>query len=279
MLLADSVPGMVAIQFGLKGANIAHLSACASGTNAIGEALEHLRRGAADVMLAGGSEAGIVPLAVAGFSNMGALSRWTGDPVLASRPFDRERDGFVIGEGAGVLVLERLEFAQARGARIYAELVGYGSTADAAHATAPTEDGEGILRAIHGALEQAGLAPADIDYINAHGTSTPLNDAAETRAMKALLGERAYDVPMSSVKSMIGHLLGAGGAVEAAVCCKVLQEGLIPPTINLDHPDPECDLDYVPHEARRPDGGVGVALSNSMGFGGHNAALILRRPS
>ncbi len=277
MLLADSVPGMVAIQHGLKGPNMAHLSACASGANAIGEAAEAIRRGAADIMVAGGSEAGIVPLAVAGFSNMGALSKWSGDPQLASRPFDLERDGFVIGEGAGVLVLERLEQAQARGVRIYAELVGYGCAADAGHATAPLESGEGMIRAAQAALEQAGLTVADIDYINAHGTSTPLNDAVETRAMKQLMGGRAGDVPMSSIKSMIGHLLGAGGAVEAAVCCLSLQEGIILPTINLITPDPDCDLDYVPLVARRPAGGVRVALSNSMGFGGHNAALLLRR--
>jgi 3-oxoacyl-[acyl-carrier-protein] synthase II len=277
MLLADSVPGMVAIQHGLKGPNMAHLSACASGANAIGEAAEAIRRGAADIMVAGGAEAGIVPLAVAGFSNMGALSKWTGDPVLASRPFDLERDGFVIGEGAGVLVLERLDHAQARGARIYAELAGYGSTADAGHATAPSEDGAGMTRAVVAALAQAGLGTEDIDYINAHGTSTPLNDAAETQAMKHLLGPRAGDVPMSSVKSMIGHLLGAGGAVEAATCCLTLVDGVIPPTINLHTPDPDCDLDYVPLVARRPAGGVRVALSNSMGFGGHNAALLLRR--
>lgn len=277
MLLADSVPGTVAIQHGLKGPNMAHLSACASGANAIGEAAEAIRRGAADLMVAGGAEAGIVPLAVAGFSNMGALSKWSGEPVLASRPFDLERDGFVIGEGAGVLILERKDQALARGARIYAELIGYGSTADAGHATAPSEDGEGMVRAVRQALAQAGLSDADIDAINAHGTSTPLNDAAETMAMKRLLGARAYQVPMSSIKSMIGHLLGAGGAVEAAASCLSLAEGVIPPTINLHTPDPACDLDYVPLVARRPTGGLRTVLSNSLGFGGHNAALLFGR--
>ncbi len=279
MLLADSVPGTVAIQHGLKGPNMAHLSACASGANAIGEAAEAIRRGAADLMVAGGAEAGIVPLAVAGFSNMGALSKWSGEPVLASRPFDLERDGFVIGEGAGVLVLERKDQALARGARIYAELVGYGSTADAGHATAPSEDGEGMVRAVRLALAQAGLSAEDIDYINAHGTSTPLNDAAETQAMKRLLGARAHGVPMSSIKSMIGHLLGAGGAVEAAASCLTLATGVIPPTINLHTPDPACDLDYVPLVARRPAGGPRLALSNSLGFGGHNAALLFGKAS
>ena len=277
MLLADSVPGSVAIQFGLRGPNMAHLSACASGANAIGEAFEAIRRGAVDVMVTGGAEAGITPLGVAGFQNMGALSKWQGDPRLASRPFDLERDGFVIGEGAGVLVLESEAHARARGARIYAELAGYGSTADAAHITAPAEGGEGILRAIRAALAEASMQVDDVDYVNAHGTSTPLNDATETAAMRALFGARADQVPISSIKSMIGHLLGAGGAVEAIVCALAIAEGVIPPTINLHTPDPDCDLDYVPHEARRPAGGVKAVLSNALGFGGHNAALLLRR--
>jgi len=278
MLLADSVPGTVAIQFGLKGPNMAHLSACASGANAIGEALAAIRRGAADVMITGGSEAAIVPVVVAGFQNMGALSKWSGEPRLASRPFDAGRDGFVIGEGAGMLVLERLEHARGRGARVYAELVGYGSTADAVHATAPAEDGEGMLRAIALALAEAGLAPGDIDYVNAHGTSTPLNDAVETRVLRSLFGPRAGDVPVSSIKSMIGHLLGAGGAVEAVATVRTVESGIIPPTINLHTPDPACDLDYVPHVARRPGGGVRVALSNALGFGGHNVALLFAHP-
>ncbi len=277
MLLADSVPGSVAIQFGLKGPNMAHLSACASGANAIGEAFEAIRRGAADLMVTGGAEAGITPLGVAGFQNMGALSKFQGDPRLASRPFDAERDGFVIGEGAGVIVLESEASARARGARIYAELLGYGSTADASHITAPAEDGEGILRAIHAALETAGLSADAIDYVNAHGTSTPLNDVTETVAMKTLFGPRAGQVPISSIKSMIGHLLGAGGAVEAVACALAVHEGVIPPTINLRTPDPDCDLDYVPEGARRPEDGPRVALSSALGFGGHNAALLFGR--
>ncbi len=277
MVLIDSIPGTVAIQFGLKGPNMAHVSACASGANAIGEAFEAIRRGAADVMVAGGSEAAITPLVVAGFQNMGALSKWQGEPRLASRPFDAARDGFVMGEGAGMLVLERLDRALARGARVYAELVGYGSTADAVHATAPAEDGEGMLRAIHMALAEGGLTAGDVEYVNAHGTSTPLNDAVETRVLRSLFGERAGAVPVSSIKSMVGHLLGAGGAVEAVATVRTLETGVVPPTINLHTPDPACDLDYVPHTARRPAGGVRVALSNALGFGGHNAALIFSR--
>jgi len=277
MYLPDSVAGAVAAAFGLKGPNMAHLSACASGSNAIGEALEAIRRGAADVMVAGGSEAGITPLIVAGFGNMGALSKWDGEPALASRPFDAERDGFVVGEGAGILVLERLVDARARGASVYAELVGYGSTADAGHITAPAEDGGGMLRAIRLALADAQLEPRDIQYVNAHGTSTQLNDAVETLVLEQLLGPSAYDVPVSSVKSMIGHLLGAGGAVEAVATVRSVETGIIPPTINLHTPDPACDLDYVPHKARRVEGGIHVALSSSMGFGGHNAALLFGR--
>jgi len=277
MALADSIPGAVAIAFGLKGPNMAHVSACASGANAIGEALEAIRRGAADVLVAGGSESAMTPAVVAGFQNMGALSTWAGRPELASRPFDAQRDGFVIGEGAGVLVLERLEHALARGARPLAELAGYGTTADAEHATAPAADGAGMVRAVRHGLAQAGLGPEDVACINAHGTSTPLNDAAETAAMKALLGPRAYEVPMSSIKSMVGHLLGAGGAVEAVASVRTVGTGTIPPTINLHTPDPACDLDYVPNEARAPAGGVPVVVSNSMGFGGHNAALVFRR--
>jgi len=278
MTLTDSTPGAVAIEHGLKGPNLAHISACASGANAIGEAAETIRRGAADIMVAGGCEAAVVPVVVAGFQNMGALSKWQGEPHLASRPFDAERDGFVIGEGAGMLVLERMDRALARGATIHAELAGYGTTCDAGHITAPSEDGEGILRAIHAALEQAGMTPADVAYINAHGTSTQLNDKTETRAMKSLFGaEHAKRVPMSSTKSMIGHLLGAGGAVEAIACCRTVTTGVIPPTINLHTPDPDCDLDYVPNVARTVPGGVANALSNSLGFGGHNASLIFRR--
>jgi 3-oxoacyl-[acyl-carrier-protein] synthase II len=277
MALADSVPGAVAIAFGLKGPNMAHVSACASGANAIGEAFEAIRRGAADVMVAGGSEAAIQPAIVAGFQNMGALSTWQGEPILSSRPFDLERDGFVIGEGAGVLVLERWEFARDRGARILCELAGYGATADAVHVTAPAEDGDGIVRAARLALDGAGMGADAIDCINAHGTSTPLNDAVETIAVKRLLGPRAYDVPMSSIKGVIGHLLGAGGAVEAVAAVKTLETGVVPPTANLHTADPACDLDYVPIRARQPVGGLQAILSNSLGFGGHNAALVLRR--
>jgi 3-oxoacyl-[acyl-carrier-protein] synthase II len=274
MMLIDSVPGSIAIAYSLRGPNMGHVSACASGANAIGEAWHLLRRGDADVMLAGGSEAPIYPVVVAGFENMGALSRWAGEPTLASRPFDAERDGFVVGEGAAVLALERREHARARGARIYAEIVGYGTTADAVHVTAPAEDGAGIQRAMRAALAVADATPADIDYVNAHGTSTPLNDAVETRALKALFGPRASAVPVSSNKSMLGHLLGAGGAVEAVATVRTVETGVIPPTINLHTPDPACDLDYVPHVARRPTGGVRLALSNSLGFGGHNVALL-----
>lgn len=277
MTLTDSTPAAVAIEHGLKGPNMAQISACASGANAIGEAAEAIRRGVVDIMVAGGSEAAVVPVVVAGFQNMGALSKWQGDPRLASRPFDAEREGFVIGEGAGMLVLERLDHAIARGATIHAELVGYGTTCDAGHITAPSEDGEGILRAIHAALAQAGLTPDDVDYVNAHGTSTQLNDKVETKAMKRLFGDRAKAVPISSIKSMVGHLLGAGGAVEAVACCRTLATGTIPPTINLHTPDPDCDLDYVPNVARTVPGGVSVALSNSLGFGGHNVSLIFRR--
>lgn len=278
MVLIDSTPGAVSIQHGLKGPNMAHVSACASGANAIGEAAEAIRRGVADVMVAGGSEAAISPVPVAGFQNMGALSKWQGDPALACRPFDAERTGFVMGEGVGLLVLERMDRAEARGARIYAELAGYGSTADAAHITAPSEDGDGIVRAIHIALAQAGLTPADVDYVSAHGTGTELNDRAETAAMKRLFGEaRAHEVPISSIKSMIGHLLGAGGAVEAVAACRTIETGILPPTIHYENPDPSCDLDYVPNEARQVEGGVDVVLSNSLGFGGHNATLLFRR--
>ncbi len=278
MVLADSIPGTVAIRHGLRGPNMTHVTACASGANAIGEALEAIRRGAVDRMVVGGSEAAIIPVTVAGFQNMGALSRWDGEPALASRPFDADRDGFVIGEGAGILVLERMDLAQARGARMYAELVGYGTSCDAAHITAPPEDGEGILRSIEMALGSANMTAGEIDYVNAHGTSTPLNDAAETAAMKRLFGEEeAHLVAISSIKSMIGHLLGASGAVEAVACCRTIETGIIPPTINLLTPDPACDLDYVPNTARRPEGGVATAMSNSLGFGGHNATLIFRR--
>jgi len=272
MMLPDTAPGQIAIQYGLKGPNMAIVTACASSSNAIGEAAEIIRRGAADVIVAGGAEAGIVPLAVAGFNVMTAISRRNDAPQKASRPFDADRDGFVIGEGSAALVLESLEHAQARGAHIYAEVLGYGASADAYHITAPQEAGEGAARAMRAALAQAGLAPQDIGYINAHGTSTPLNDKSETLAIKQVFGPAAYQVPISSTKSMTGHLLGAAGALEAVVCVKALQEGLLPPTINYETPDPACDLDYIPNVARRVP--IRTAMSNSFGFGGHNACLI-----
>jgi len=275
MMLADTAPGLIAIAYGFRGPNMAVVTACASGTNAIGEAMHLIRRGDADVVIAGGAEAGILPIAVAAFNVMGAISTRNDEPERASRPFDRTRDGFVMGEGAGILVLERLEHARARGARIYAEVVGYGASADAYHITAPLENGEGAALAMRRALADAGLSPREVDYINAHGTSTPLNDKSETQAIKAVFGEAAYDVPISSTKSMIGHLLGAAGAVEAIVCVRAITDGIIPPTINYEHPDPECDLDYVPNVARRRP--VRVAMSNSFGFGGHNACVIFRR--
>jgi 3-oxoacyl-[acyl-carrier-protein] synthase II len=272
MMLSDTAPGMVAINFGIRGPNLSMVSACATGSNTIGEAAEWVRYGRVDAVVAGGTEAGIIPLAIAGFNVMGALSRRNDPPDKASRPFDKQRDGFVTGEGAGVLILEEYEHALARGAKIYAEVVGYGSTADAYHITAPEESGAGAAAAMQIALDQARLKPADIDYLNAHGTSTPLNDKSETAAIKRVFGEAAYDMPISSTKSMTGHLLGGAGAVEAVICVKVLQEHVIPPTINYETPDPDCDLDYVPNAARRKT--VRRVMSNSFGFGGHNASLI-----
>jgi len=272
MMLPDSAGGQVAITFGMRGPNLGLSSACATATNAIGEALEVIRRGAADVMIAGGAEAAVVPISVAGFNAMGAISTRNDSPETASRPFDKTRDGFVIGEGAGVVVLETEEFARARGATVYAELLGYGITNDAYHISAPPEDGAGAVACMHLALNQAGLRPQDIDYLNAHGTSTSLNDKSETTAIKKVFGESAYDVPISSTKSMTGHLLGAAGAVEAVLCVKVLNEAILPPTINYQTPDPECDLDYIPNQARAKS--ARRIMSNSFGFGGHNACLI-----
>jgi len=273
MMLPDTAPGMVAIAYGVRGPNLSMASACATGSNTIGEAAEWIRYGRVDAAVAGSSEAGIIPLAIAGFNVMGALSRRNADPQRASRPFDKNRDGFVTGEGAGILILEEYEHAKARGAKIYAEVVGYGSTADAYHITAPDETGAGAAAAMQMALDQAGLQPTDMDYLNAHGTSTPLNDKSETAAIKRVFGEAAYDVPISSTKSMTGHLLGGAGSVEAVICVKVLQEHIIPPTINYETPDPDCDLDYVPNVARRK--AVRRVMSNSFGFGGHNACIIL----
>lgn len=275
MMLPDTAPGKIAIEMGFRGPNMSIATACASGNNAIGEAAEMIRRGAADVMLSGGAEAGIAKLAMAGFSNMGALSTRNDAPKQASRPFDRTRDGFVAGEGSGMLVLESEEHALARGARIYGEILGYGASADAYHITAPLENGEGAVIAMKTALEDAGLSPRQISYLNAHGTSTQLNDRAETMAIKEVFGEAAYDVPISSTKSMTGHLLGAAGAIEAVFCVKAIVTGEIPPTINYEHPDPECDLNYTPNTARSLD--VSVAMSNSFGFGGHNACLVIGR--
>jgi 3-oxoacyl-[acyl-carrier-protein] synthase II len=274
MMTANMAAGHASIVLGLRGPNFSTVSACASGGHAIGEAYETIRRGASPVMLAGGAEAAIVPIGVAVFNSMRALSTRNDEPEKASRPFDADRDGFVMGEGAGVLVLENLDYARARGATILAELVGYGATADASHVTAPAEGGVGAVKAMKRALREANLTPADIDYINAHGTSTPLNDRAETEAIKRLFGEYAYRVPISSTKSMTGHMLGAAGAIESIISIMAIREGIIPPTINQVTPDPDCDLDFVPNVARPAI--VRVALSNSLGFGGHNATLIFR---
>jgi 3-oxoacyl-[acyl-carrier-protein] synthase II len=273
MMIPDTAGGMVAIHLGVRGPNLAVVTACATGTNAVGEAAEIIRRGQADVILAGGSEAGVIPIAMAGLNSMTALSTRNDNPQGASRPFDLNRDGFVMGEGAGVLVLESLEHAHARRAPILAEVLGYGSTNDAYHVSAPAENGAGAARCMRMALENAGLSLTDIDYINAHGTSTQLNDKSETAAIKAVFGDLAYRVPISSTKSMTGHLLGASGAIEALICVKVMQDGLLPPTINYETPDPNCDLDYVPNQTRAV--AAKKVMSNSFGFGGHNAAIIL----
>jgi 3-oxoacyl-[acyl-carrier-protein] synthase II len=276
MLIPDMAAGQVAIHFGLKGVNFATVSACASGAHALGVALNLLRNGVTDIAIAGGTESCITPLGLAGFCSMKALSTRNDAPEKASRPFDRERDGFIMGEGAGIVVLETMEHAIARNApKIYAEFIGAGMSCDAYHITAPDPDGKGAFLSMKYALENAGIKPEDIDYINAHGTSTPLNDKSETFAIKQLLGKRAYDIPVSSIKSMIGHLLGASGAVEFIATALTIKEGVIPPTINYEYPDPECDLDYVPNKAREKD--VKVALSNSFGFGGHNITLVLKK--
>jgi len=274
MLIGDMASGQVSIMFGARGPNFAIVSACATSTNAIGEACEIIRRGDADAMIAGGSEAPLTPLGVAGFCSMRALSTRNDEPERASRPFDKDRDGFVMAEGAGAVVLETEESARERGARAYCEIIGYGMSADAYHVTAPAPSGEGCARAMASAIRKAGISPGDIDYVNAHGTSTPLNDKLETDGLKQALGDAAYTVAISSTKSMTGHLLGAAGAVEAIVCAMAITHGIVPPTINYEHPDPECDLDYVPNAARQ-QAAVKVAMSNSFGFGGHNAALIL----
>lgn len=272
MMLPDSAGGMIAIQHGLRGPNLGLNSACATGNNAIGEAAEVIRRGWADVMIAGAAEAGVVDISVAGFGAMGALTTRNDSPETASRPFDATRDGFLVAEGGAALILESAAHAQARGARIYAKLAGYGITNDAHHVSAPLEDGAGAVACMRMALRQAGLTPADIHYLNAHGTSTPLNDKSETRAIKTVFGEAAARLPISSIKSMTGHLLGAAGAVEAVACVLALRDQIIPPTINYANPDPECDLDYVPNAARPHP--MRHILSNSFGFGGHNACLV-----
>lgn len=275
MMMSNAAAGEIAIRYGLRGLTLSVASACATGAHAIGEATRLIRMGAADVVICGGSEAAIHPLTLAAFNNMQAVSRRNDEPEQASRPFDGDRDGFVMGEGAGVIVLENLSRAQKRGARIYAEVAGYGASSDAFHITAPDEQGVGAILSMERALEDAGLDLKDIEYINAHGTSTLLNDAVETRAIHKVFSERAYQVPISSTKSMIGHLLGAAGAVEAIACIKSLETGMIHPTINHETPDPECDLDYVPNQARETH--PRTALSNSFGFGGHNAAIVFVR--
>lgn len=272
-LIPDAASGQIAISYGIKGHNLAIVSACATGGHAIGEAASSIRRGDAIAAVTGGTEAALVPIVLAGFTNMRALSQCNDDPERASKPFDARRQGFVMSEGAAMLVLEELEFAKARGAPILAEIVGYGSTNDAYHLAAPADQGEGAARAMARALRC--LDPSEVDYVNAHGTGTPLNDKFETAAIKAVFGDHAYEMVVSSTKSMTGHMMGAAGAVEAMVCIRAITEGVIPPTINLEVPDPECDLDYAPGQARRRD--VRVALSNSIGLGGHNSSVVFRR--
>ena len=275
MMLIDMAGGNVSITYGARGPSFATVSACASGADALGNGMELIRKGVIDVAICGGSEAPICPIAVAGFNSAGALSRNNEFPETASRPFDAQRDGFIIGEGSAVLIIERLEHALERGARPIVELSGYGVTSDASHITQPAPFGEGGARAMRQAIAGAGLKAEDVDYINAHGTSTAINDKAETDAIKTVFGDDAYKVAVSSSKSMTGHLLGAAGALEAAICVLSIERGCIPPTINLTNPDPECDLDYTPHNARMTK--VDVAMTNSLGFGGHNTALLFQR--
>ncbi|PLR66021.1 beta-ketoacyl-ACP synthase II [Bacillus sp. UMB0893] len=274
MLIPDLAAGRVSIELGAKGINSCTVTACASGANSIGDAFKVIQRGDADVMITGGTEAAITPMTVAGFSNMTALTA-NPDPKMASRPFDKNRNGFVIGEGAGILVLEELEHALARNAVIYGEITGYGATGDAFHITTPAPEGEGGQRSMIMALQDAELEPEAVDYINAHGTSTHYNDLYETQAIKAVFGSHAYELPISSTKSMTGHLLGAAGAIEAIFSVLAIRDGVIPPTINYETADPELDLDYVPNEARK--GELNVVLSNSLGFGGHNATLVFKK--
>lgn len=274
MTITNMAAGNIAIKFGAQGICSNVVTACATGTQSIGEAFRNIKHGYADVIIAGGTEASITPLGVAGFSALTALSL-SQDPLRASIPFDRERDGFVMGEGAGILLLEEYEHAKKRGAKIYAEVVGYGATGDAYHITSPSPDGHGGAMSMRNAMKEAGIEPKDISYINAHGTSTPINDRLETMAMKAAFGDEAYNIPVSSTKSMIGHLLGAAGGVEAVVCIKAIEEGFIPATIGLREPDEECDLDYVPNKGR--EGNLTYVMSNNLGFGGHNASIIFKK--
>ena len=274
MSIINEVSGHISMRFGAKGPNSCAVTACATGTHSIGDAFKIIQRGDADAMIAGGSESAICPLGVGGFNAMKALSTRNHEPERASRPFDADRDGFVMGEGSGILVLEDLEFAQKRGATIFAEIVGYGMSGDAYHITSPAPNGEGAARCMRMAIKDAGIAPADIGYINAHGTSTKYGDEIETTAIKTIFGDHAHKVAVSSTKSMIGHLLGAAGGVEAVISILALNRGILPPTINLENPDPECDLDYVPNSARRQQ--VEVVMSNSFGFGGTNATIIFR---
>jgi 3-oxoacyl-[acyl-carrier-protein] synthase II len=275
MFIADIAAGLVSMRFNAKGPNYATISACATSAHAIGDAFRTIQYGDADIVITGGSEATVTPMAIGGFANMKALSERNDAPETASRPFDQTRDGFVMGEGAGVVVLEDYEHAKKRGAHIYAEIVGYGATGDAYHLTAPAPDGEGAQRAMRRAMADAKLKPEDIDYINAHGTSTPANDLNETKAIKAVFGDIAPEVNVSSTKSMTGHMLGAAGAVEFIICTLAVRDCVVPPTINYEHPDPELDLNYTPNRAVRRD--VEIALSNSFGFGGHNVTLAVRR--
>jgi 3-oxoacyl-[acyl-carrier-protein] synthase II len=275
MLIINEAAGHISIRYGAKGPNICVVTACATGTHSIGDAFKWIQRGDADAMIAGGTESCICPLGVGGFNAMKALSTRNSEPERASRPFDAERDGFIMGEGAGVVILEELEFAKKRGARIYAEVIGYGATSDAYHITAPAPNGEGAARCMTMALRDAGIAPAEMGYINANGTSTKFGDELESIAIKTVFGDHAYKVPVSSTKSMTGHLLGAAGGVEAVVSILAMDRGVLPPTINLENPDPECDLDYIPNTARKTQ--VEVTMSNSFGFGGTNACLIFRK--
>jgi len=275
MMISNIAAGNISIELNAKGPNTTVVTACASATNAIGEAFRTIQRGDAEIMVTGGTEASITPLSLAGFCSMKALSTRNDDPKTASRPFDKDRDGFVMGEGAGMLIIEDLEHAEKRGARIYGEIVGYGASGDAYHITAPAPDADGAYRAMLMAVKDAGIEAYELDYINAHGTSTSLNDKLETLAIKRLLGKNAGNVAVSSTKSMTGHLLGAAGAIEAIACIMAINEGIIPPTINYTTPDEECDLDYVPNKARNAK--VTYAMSNSLGFGGHNASIILKK--